>query len=145
MKKKKSYNKNSKYDDIFLENEFKDDIVYARFINYMQISLINKKLNYEKHQIFLDKKEKKLNYRGWSVLSDNESIDYPFFELNKDYSDLESAIDKLTDKQRYVIVNHYYNKKSLVKIAKELKINEGAVRQLKFRAILSLKRFLEDG
>ena len=79
------------------------------------------------------------------MLSDNESIDYPFFELNKDYSDLESAIDKLTDKQRYVIVNHYYNKKSLVKIAKELKINEGAVRQLKFRAILSLKRFLEDG
>ena len=59
MKKKKSYN--AKYDDIFLDNEFKDDIVYARFINYMQIALIHEKINYEKHQNFLDRQEEKLN------------------------------------------------------------------------------------
>lgn len=145
MKKKENYHGNPKYDDIFFSDEFKDDVVYARFINYMQIALIHEKINYEKHQNFLDRQEEKLNHRGWSVLSDKESMDHPFFELNKDYSDLESAISKLTDKQRYVIVNHYYNKKSLVKIAKELELKEGAVRQLKFRAILSLKRFLEDG
>ena len=145
MKKKENYHGNPKYDDIFFSDEFKDDVVYARFINYMQIALIHEKINYEKHQNFLDSQEEKLNHRGWSVLSDKESMDHPFFELNKDYSDLESAISKLTDKQRYVIVNHYYNKKPLVKIAKELELKEGAVRQLKFRAILSLKRFMEDG
>lgn len=144
MKSKDNYNKNSKYDDIFLENEFKDDIVYARFINYMQIALIHEKINYEKHQKFLDSQEEKLNYRGWSVLSDKESIDHPFFELNKDYSDLELAINKLTDKQRFVIINHYFKNKSLKSIAKKLEMNENAVYQLKVRAILSLKRFLED-
>ena len=31
------------------DTEFKDDIVFARFLNYMQIALLHKKLNYEKH------------------------------------------------------------------------------------------------
>lgn len=31
------------------DNEFEDDIVFTRFLNYMQIALLHKKLNYEKH------------------------------------------------------------------------------------------------
>ena len=65
------------------------------------------------------------------------------FDLNKDYSDLETAISKLTDKQRFVITNHYFKNKPLKLIAKKLEMNENAVYQLKVRAILSLKRFLE--
>lgn len=143
MRKRENYHGNPKYDNIFFSDEFKDDIVYARFINYMQIALIHEKINYEKHQNFLDSQEEKLNNKGWSVLSDKGSIDHPFFDLNKDYSDLETAISKLTDKQRFVITNHYFKNKSLKLIAKKLEMNENAVYQLKVRAILSLKRFLE--
>lgn len=143
-KKGYSFNKKRKYEEIFSENEYADDKVFARFINYMQMALYHKKLDYYKHQEFLLSQEEKLNNRGWSVLSDEDIADCSLFNLSKDYSELDVAINKLTDKQRYVIINYYYKKKSLVIIAKELKMNEGAVRQLKLRAILSLKRFMED-
>lgn len=35
------------------DNEFEDDIVFARFLNYMQIALLHRKLNYEKHNKFI--------------------------------------------------------------------------------------------
>lgn len=143
MKEENYYKNYSNYKEIFLQNEFKNDIVFARFINYMQIALYHKKLDYNKHQEFLKSQEENLSNRGWSVLSDKDSMDHPFFNLSKDYNKLNIAISKLTDKQRYVIVNYYYNKKSLSAIAKKLKINSNAVYQLKIRALLSLKRFME--
>jgi len=143
MSKRRYFNKKRKYDDIFLQNKFDGDIVFSRFINYMQIALYHKKLDYDKHQEFL-KNQEEMTYRGWSVLSDGNSADYPHFNFKEDYNRLDIAISKLTNKQRYVIINHYFKNKSLVKIAKELKMKNEAVRQLKLRAILSLKRFLED-
>lgn len=143
MSKKRYFNKKRKYEDVFSKNKFDGDIVFSRFINYMQIALYHKKLDYDKHQEFL-KSQEETDFKGWSVLSYRDSVDHPFFSMNKDYRELDIAISKLTDKQRYVIINHYYKNKSLVKIAKELKMKDEAVRQLKLRAILSLKRFLED-
>lgn len=140
----KDYREKSNYEELFLQNEFKDDIVFARFINYMQITLYRKKINYNKHQQFLMQQEQELNYRGWSVLSDEDIADHSFFNLDKDYKELEIAISKLTDKQRYVIINHYYKNQPLNRIAKKLKMNKNAVYQLKVRALLSLKRFMED-
>ena len=144
MKKKRYFNQKRKYEDVFLQKEFEGDIVFARFINYMQIALFHRKLNYDKHQEVLKHQEENLNYRGWSVLSEEYSADHPFFVLNNDYNKLDIAISKLTDKQRYVIVNHYFNRKSLTAIDKKLKMNSNAVYQLKVRALLSLKRFMED-
>lgn len=140
----KDYREKSNYEELFLQNEFKDDIVFARFINYMQITLYRKKINYNKHQQFLMQQEQELNYKGWSVLSDEDIADHSFFNLDKDYKELEIAISKLTDKQRYVIINHYYKNQPLNRIAKKLKMNKNAVYQLKVRALLSLKRFMED-
>ena len=74
----------------------------------------------------------------------SQLADHSFFDLSNDYKELEIAISKLTDKQRYVIVNHYYKNQPLGKIAKQLKMNKNAVYQLKVRALLSLKRFMED-
>ena len=144
MSKKRYFNKKRKYEDIFSDNEYADDKVFARFINYMQMALYHKKLDYEKHQEFLMSQEEGLNHRGWSVLSDEDIADHSLFNLKKDYSELEFAISKLTEKQRYVIINHYYKKKSLSTIARRLKMNSNAVYQLKVRALLSLKRFMED-
>ena len=57
---------------------------------------------------------------------------------------LKIAINKLTEKQKKVIILHYYNKKPLNIIAKELNMKESAVRQLKFKAIIKLKKFMEE-
>lgn len=62
----------------------------------MQISLYHKKLDYNKHQDFLRNQEEKLSVQGWSLLSDKDSMDHSFFNLSKDYKELDFAISKLS-------------------------------------------------
>ena len=126
-----------------LDDEFKNDIVFARFLNYMQISLLHRKLDYGKHLEVIKKREKKLDYVEWSRIPDKTNNN-PFENLKKDYEKLKKAIDKLTPEQKYVIINYYFNKKSLVKIARGLNSNVNAVKQLKLRAVLSLRRYMEE-
>ena len=123
--------------------EFKDDVVFARFLNYMQIALLHRKLNYEKHNESIKKQEEKLNYVEWTRIPDKNDNNR-FGNLKRDYDNLKIAIDKLTPEQRYVIINYYYNNKSLAKIAEKLNSNVNAVKQLKLRAILSLRRYMEE-
>lgn len=125
------------------DTEFKDDIVFARFLNYMQIALLHRKLNYEKHVESIKKQEEKLNYIEWSKIPD-KTDNNPFENLKRDYENLKIAISKLTPEQRYVIINYYFKKKTLSKIAKELNSNFNAVKQLKLRAVLSLRRYMEE-
>ena len=126
-----------------LDTEFKDDIVFARFLNYMQIALLHRKLNYEKHNESIKKQEEKLNYIEWTKIPD-KTDNNPFENLKRDYDSLNNAINKLTPEQRYVIINYYFKKKKLSKIAKELNSNFNAVKQLKLRAVLSLRRYMEE-
>ena len=126
-----------------LDDEFKNDIVFARFLNYMQIALLHRKLDYWKHLEVIKKREKKLDYVEWSRIPDKTNNN-PFENLKKDYEKLKKAIDKLTPEQKYVIINYYFNKKSLVKIARGLNSNVNAVKQLKLRAVLSLRRYMEE-
>lgn len=125
------------------DTEFKDDIVFARFLNYMQIALLHRKLNYEKHVESIKKQEEKLNYIEWTKIPD-KTDNNPFENLKRDYENLKIAISKLTPEQRYVIINYYFKKKTLSKIAKELNSNFNAVKQLKLRAVLSLRRYMEE-
>lgn len=125
------------------DNEFEDDIVFARFLNYMQIALLHRKLNYEKHIESIKKQEEKLNYIEWTKIPD-KTDNNPFENLKRDYDNLNNAINKLTPEQRYVIINYYFKKKKLSKIAKELNSNFNAVKQLKLRAVLSLRRYMEE-
>lgn len=123
--------------------EFKDDVVFARFLNYMQIALLHRKLNYEKHNESIKKQEEKLNYVEWTRIPDKNDNNR-FGNLKRDYDNLKIAIDKLTPEQRYVIINYYFNNKSLAKIAEKLNSNVNAVKQLKLRSILSLRRYMEE-
>ena len=123
--------------------EFKDDVVFARFLNYMQIALLHRKLNYEKHNESIKKQEEKLNYVEWTRIPDKNDNNR-FGNLKRDYDNLKIAIDKLTPEQIYVIINYYFNNKSLAKIAEKLNSNVNAVKQLKLRAILSLRRYMEE-
>ena len=126
-----------------LDDEFKNDIVFARFLNYMQIALLHRKPDHGKHLEVIKKREKKLDYVEWSRIPDKTNNN-PFENLKKDYEKLKKAIDKLTPEQKYVIINYYFNKKSLVKIARGLNSNVNAVKQLKLRAVLSLRRYMEE-
>lgn len=123
--------------------EFENDVVFAKFINYMQIALLHKKIDYERHLEVIKKREEKINYIEWSKIQDKND-NKPFENIKGDYEKLKIAIDKLTPEQRYVIINYYFNKNSLAKIAKKLNSNENAVKQLKLRAVLSLRRYMEE-
>ena len=124
--------------------ELEDDVVFARFLNYMQIALLHRKLDYEKHLEVIKKQEEKLNYIEWTRIPDKKNNNNPFENLKRDYEKLKRAIDKLTPEQRYVIINYYFKKKTLSKIAKKLNSNVNAVKQLKLRAVLSLRRYMEE-
>lgn len=125
-----------------IDNEFADDIVFARYINYMKKALLNKRLDFFKHQKYLCQNEQTISEEEWVNLSNRDIFANSFF--NEKNIELEIAIEKLTEKQRKVIVLHYYHKKPLNVIAKELNMKENAVRQLKFKAIIKLKNYLEE-
>ena len=111
-------------------NEFENDIVFARYINYMKKALLNKRLDFLKHEKYINQKEQTVSDEEWAILSDKNNFDHSFFTEKS--VELKIAIDKLTEKQRQVITLHYYNKKPLNVIAKELNMKENTVRQLKY-------------
>ena len=129
-------------------NEFENDIVFARYINYMKKALLNRKLDFLKHQKYINQKEQTISDEEWTILSNKGNSVHSFFNVQNNIGvessiELKIAIDKLTEKQKQIIILHYYNKKPLNVIAKELKMKDSAVRQLKYKAIIKLKKYME--
>ena len=85
-----------------VEKEFENDIVFAKFINYMKVALSHKKLNFLKHQKYLCKKEQTISYEEWAILSDRDNFAYSFFNSKNNIAldnriSLDIAISKLSD------------------------------------------------
>ena len=122
------------------ENEFANDIVFARYINYMRKALLNRRLNYLRHKKYLLEKEISVSNEEWEVLSNKDKTDHSFFYKK----DLKIALDKLNENQREVIILYYYENKKIRAIAEKMNMSENAVKQLKLRAINKLKKYLEE-
>lgn len=126
------------------DNEFVDDVVFARFINYMKKALLHKKIDYIRHQEYLARKEKFITHEEWNVLSDGDTFCSFFaFDSNNKHK-LSGAIKKLTERQQIIIISYYYNKKSLKIIADELESTVDSIAHSKQRAITRLKKYMED-
>lgn len=126
-----------------MRNEFKNDIVFARFIRYMDKALLHRRINYLKHMNILLKKEKYLTYEEWVVVPDNGNNTHSF--CVSDRNELINIIEKLTEKQKKVIYLSYFEDKTNKKIANSMNITEKAVEALKTRALKKIREKLEKG
>lgn len=119
---------------------YKDDIVFARFINYMNKSLKNKKIDYIRKKEQIKKNEKESS----DLLSNigGGMSELSFFSIDENI-DLIKGLSKLNTIQQKVIKNYYFNEMSFEQISLELNISVKAVRQIKYRAILNLKELIK--
>lgn len=127
-----------------MPSEFNNDIVFARFINYMRKALLHKRINYLKHYKFLKEQELQLEEKEWNMLSIKDNMIHSFFAFKEKDENEQSILKILTEKQRKVISAIYYEEKTIKTIAKDLKLTPNAIYQIKFRAMEKLNKYLKE-
>lgn len=109
--KRKDFKSNEKE---YQEKEYANDIVFARYINYMRKALLNRRLNYLRHKKYLLEKEISVSNEEWERLSNEDKSAHSFFsEENYEEEDIKKSVGKLTEKQKEVIILYYYKNKKI--------------------------------
>lgn len=108
---------------LFLDrnNEIKNDVVLAKFINYMKKALLHKKLNYIRDKNRITQQE----------CSINELDNY--YQYNEDFR-LE-ILNTLNNKEITVLKLHILEKYTYKEISKILNLKPESVRKIQYRAI----------
>lgn len=128
--------------------DLSDDIVFARFINYMNTALRHRALNYIRNKRRYEEREKRLNRKELELLSTKDSSSNSFFvfplkNTNIKSKDVKKAIDSLPSKQKQLIYLMFYENKSVKEISIKWNKSSYAIRQMKYRAMINIKKYLE--
>lgn len=119
-----------------MSKEYKNDIVFGRFINYMDKALKHKRLDYIKHKKYLESIEM-IAYDEECVVSsvfDDAMYSSIFFMERK---------ENITEKQWIILKKYYLEHKKLKEIANELGCTVNAVKVSKYKAIKILRKNME--
>ena len=108
-----------------------DDIVFAKFINYMKKALLHKKMNYIRDNKWIKEKECSI-----------EKIKDLMYSENEEHLDLLEKV--LNQKEKIVLELHILEKRTYNEIAKKLKVKPESVRKIKYRAIKKIIKWRKD-
>ena len=108
-----------------------DDIVFAKFINYMKKALLHKKMNYIRDNKWINEKECSI-----------EKIKDLMYSENEEQLDLLEKV--LNQKEKIVLELHILEKRTYNEIAKKLKVKPESVRKIKYRAIKKIIKWRKD-
>ena len=111
--------------------ELINDIVFAKFINYMKKALLHKKMNYIRDNKWINEKECSIGKIKDLMYSENE-----------EHLDLLEKV--LNQKEKIVLELHILEKRTYNEIAKKLKVKPESVRKIKYRAIKKIIKWRKD-
>lgn len=111
-------------------NEFEKDVVYAKFLKYMQQTLLHKKINYIKKRERIKKKE----------CSIDDLSDYLKYEDTIKFD----ILDFLTPKERKILELHIIEKRTYEEISKIFNLKPESIRKIKYRAIIKIKKWRNE-
>lgn len=110
---------------MIVNNKIEDDIVLAKFINYMKKALFHKKLNYIRDKNRITRQECSINKL------DN------YYQFSED-SKLEN-LNILNNKEIIVLKLHILEKRTYLEISKILNLKPESIRKIQYRAIQKIK------
>lgn len=128
--------------------DLSNDIVFARFINYMNIALKHRALNYIRNKKRYEERERRLNQKELELLStkdDNSNFFFVFALKNTNIksNDIKNAINSLPSRQKNLIYLMFYENRSVKEISIKWDKSIYAIRQMKYRAMINIKKYLE--
>lgn len=111
-------------------NELEKDVVYAKFLKYMQQTLLHKKINYIKKRNRIIRKECSIdNLKDYLKYEDTIKFD---------------ILDFLTSKERKILELHIVEKRTYEEISKIFNLKPESIRKIQYRAIVKIKNWRKE-
>lgn len=110
------------------KNEIENDIVFAKFINYMQKALLHKKMNYIRDKNRISQRECSIDKLENCIHLDKE-----------DNSDIFKKI--LSERELKILKLHILEKQTYEEISRKYKLKPESIRMIKYRAIKKVKEW----
>lgn len=107
------------------EKEFEDDIVFAKFINYMQKALLHRKINYIRDKKRILEIECSI-YDFENKLFAEEKVETNFFDV-------------LNEKEQQVLKLHISERLTYKEISNIINLQPESIRKIKYRALKKIE------
>ena len=118
-------------------NTFLHTFLKSRMLNYIR----DKKYNMVDNQMDKNENEISLGKDYLEQIASNQDIENDYIK-NELIKDINTIINKLDDRKRYIINERIYSDKTFRELGEELDISKQAVRQLYMKSLKKIKREL---